>query len=38
MEANEAKPKIIGVGSNDSDYIYQERLDTKVLTKKLELI
>lgn len=36
--ANEAKPKIIGVGSNDSDYIYQERLDTKVLTKKLELI
>tara|TARA_R110002050_G_scaffold136170_2_gene259330 strand:+ start:786 stop:1025 length:240 start_codon:yes stop_codon:yes gene_type:complete len=36
--ANESKPKIIGVGSNDSDYIYQERLDTKVLTKKLELI
>ena len=36
--ANEAKPKIIGVGSNDRDYIYQETLINRVMTKKLELI
>ena len=36
--ANESKPKIIGVGSNDSDYIYQETLINRVMTKKLELI
>jgi len=36
--ANEMKPKIIGAGQTEQDFLYHDTLQTKVNKKSLELI